>query len=199
MDLKLQHRGLTGTSSPSKWTICLAAKTSLIQETSDFHSSVIPTDRGKADRCGITEFKDSGSLWRQRSWGGMSHLLCLLFPETQQGTSLRPGAQWQSCWRSDHPGQMAHTMKQSSSYIAFQGQNVTCCKAAVSLKLLQMRHFRTGEGLVHSNHFYSSIAQKGLNRLLDHLEAGWTENHKCSYQNSPNQLLLSDFPLLPLL
>lgn len=70
MDLKLQHRGLTGTSSPSKWTICLAAKTSLIQETSDFHSSVLLTDRGKADRCGITEFKDSSSLWRQRSWEG---------------------------------------------------------------------------------------------------------------------------------
>lgn len=70
MDLKLQHRGITGTSSPSKRTICLAAKASLIQETSDFHSSVLPTGRGKADRCGITEFKDSGSLWRQRSWEG---------------------------------------------------------------------------------------------------------------------------------
>lgn len=70
MDLKLQHRGITGTSSPSKRTICLAAKASLIQETSDFHSSVLPTGRGKADRCWITEFKDSGSLWRQRSWEG---------------------------------------------------------------------------------------------------------------------------------
>lgn len=68
---------------------------------------------------------------------------------------------------------------------AFRSQNVTCCKAVVSFRKLQRRHFTAGEGLAHSNQFYSLIAQKGLNHFHGSFE---------SWVNWDSEIFLSKLP-----
>lgn len=123
----------------------------------------------------------------------MSHLLCSLLAKPECRINLRPGAV-----RDRAAGGVTTSPRTKQSgflvFLHFGDKRSPAVKQwfhSSSSNYCTLQQVR-----VHSNQFYSLIAQKGLNCFLDHLVVGQFMIYKYSYQNPPIQLLLSDFSLL---